>query len=274
MEIKASDVLATPLARRVAQCKSVDLAYVSGSGHGGKITKADVLATIPTGDEMRVQLKGMRKVIACRMSKSAQECPTVTQNMKVDVTKLLKLRTQININRENKITINDFILKIVANAVAQNSFARTQIDKEELVIKQYTNIGFAVGMEDGLLVPVIKNADKLSLSEISAQSKALAKKAREGTITQDELSGGVFTVSNMGMYDVLSFSPIINQPEGAILGVCAISDELALTEGQVTVKKVMIISLAFDHRVMNGTEAAKLQLCMKQLIENPLEALC
>lgn len=283
-EIKAADVLAaspsaTPLARRMADDMGVPLSGVAGSGFGGKITKEDVLAyqtpVQGAGEEISVPLKGARKVIAERMSKSHTECPTVTQHVKVDVTRLLAMRKELNETREQKISVNDIVLKIVAQAVSEHPLARTVIRGDMLVTKPETNIGFAVGMDEGLLVPVIRNADMLSLSTISRIAKDLAKRARENAVKPDEMTGGTFTVSNMGMFDVYAFTPIINQPESGILGICAIEDQVYVKEdGSVGVKKVMMISLTYDHRIMDGVGAAKLQLRIKELMEHPLDALC
>ncbi|MEA4854302.1 MAG: dihydrolipoamide acetyltransferase family protein [Christensenella sp.] len=283
-EIKGADVLgaavkATPLAARMADDMGIDLARISGSGYAGKIVKEDVLANCApqkeAQEELCVPLKGARKVIADRMSRSHTECPTVTQHMKIDVTRLLALRRELNENRESKISVNDFILKVVALAVSESPLARTVIRGDMLVTKPETNIGFAVGMDEGLLVPVIKNADMLTLSEISRQAKDMAARARTNAIKPDEMSGGTFTVSNMGMFDVYAFTPIINQPESGILGVSAIEDQVYVKEdGGIGVKKMLMISLTYDHRIMDGVGAAKLQLRIKGLMENPLDALC
>lgn len=283
-EIKAADVLAasptaTPLAKRMADDMGVPLGGVSGSGYHGKITKEDILAyqtpAQSTGEEISVPLKGARKVIADRMSKSHTECPTVTQHMKVDVTRLLAMRGELNETREQKISVNDIVLKIVAQAVSEHPLARTVIRDDMLVTKPETNIGFAVGMDEGLLVPVIKNANLLPLSAISRRAKDLAKRARENAIKPDEMTGGTFTISNMGMFDIYAFTPIINQPESGILGICAVEDQVYIKEnGEVGNKKIMMISLTYDHRIMDGVGAAKLQLRIKQLMEHPLDALC
>ncbi len=274
-EILGRDVKATPLAKKVAADMGVDLAGVSGSGHAGKVMRDDVLgaAAATTGEATRKPLSSMRKVISQRMTKSHQEIPVVTQHMKVDVTKLLELRAMLNENRESKLSLNDFVLKVVAQAVKEHPDARTSIEGNEYIIKEDVNIGFAVGMEEGLLVPVIKNADIMSLSNISKKAKELAKTARAGSLKPENLAGGTFTVSNMGMFDVYAFTPIINQPESGILGVCSIEDELALVEGEVVVKKKMMISLTFDHRIMDGIGAVSFQRRIKELLENPMEAL-
>lgn len=276
-EVIGDDVLrATPLAQKIAADKGVDLSSVAGSGFGGKVTKDDVLAAAATGAPVvgdRKALSGMRKVIAERMLASHQQIPVVTQNMKVNMGNLLELRATINTGRETKISINDFVLKAVAKAVSEFPVVRTVLDGNELVTKKETNIGFAVGLEEGLLVPVIRDADKLSLSQISAQAKDLAGKARNGGLRPDDYTGGTFTISNLGMFDVHSFTPIINQPEAGILGVCAINDELALVDGNVVVNKIMMLSLTFDHRIMDGVGAAKFQLRIRELLENPMEIL-
>ncbi len=283
-EVKAADVekvKATPLAQRIATGLGVDLAGVAGSGHAGKVTKDDVLAAAaaPAATSMEVTRKpltGMRKVIADRMTQSHLQIPPVTHNMSNDVTALLALRETINAGREKdkRISINDFIVKACAIAVSENDMVRSSIEGNELVTKAATNIGFAVGLEDGLIVPVIRDADKLSLSKLSEKAKELAGRARNGGLRPDEYSGSTFTISNLGMFQVDSFTPIINQPDAAIMGVNRVRDELALdAEGNVVVKKVVTLSLTYDHRILDGMNAAKFQLRVKELLENPMEIL-
>ena len=275
----AQRVSATPLARQVAGDMGVDLGGIAGSGHAGKVTRDDVLSAAANAAgytaeaDTRVAISSMRRVIAERMFKSHSEIPVVTQHMKVRVNKLIALRKELNSRREDKITLNDLIIKIVARAVREHPVARTVIDGSDYLIKGEVNIGFAVGMEEGLLVPVIKNADALPLSLISAQARDLAKRARAGALKPDEMSGGTFTISNMGMFDVYAFTPIINQPEPGILGVCAVQDELSMEGGELVTNSVMMISLTFDHRIMDGVGAANFQLRVKELMENPLDAL-
>ena len=217
----------------------------------------------------------MRKTIAQRMTQSYFENPVVTQNVSADVTALLALRAKINEGKEkaDRISINDFVMKACAIAVSEHPLVRTIIDGDELVTMKATNVGMAVGSEGGLIVPVIKNADMLSLSKLSAQAKDLANRARNGGLKMDEYTGSTFTVSNMGMYEVDSFSPIINQPNCAIMGVCRVRDELALVDGEVVVKKMMGLSLTFDHRILDGVTAAQFELRIKQLLENPMDIL-
>ena len=278
---------ATPLARNIAADKGINLADVQGTGFGGKVTKADVLggahnvapAAMPATEdaevESRVQLSGMRKVIAERMTQSYFELPVVTQNVSADVTALMALRVKINEGKEKekRISINDFVMKACAIAVAEQPLLRTVIEGNELVTRKSTNIGMAVGAEGSLIVPVIRNADQLALSKLSAQAKDLANRARNGGLKIDEYNGSTFTVSNMGMFEVDSFTPIINQPNSAIMGVCRVRDELALVDGEVVVKKMMGLSLTFDHRILDGVTAAKFELRIKELLENPMDIL-
>ena len=277
---------ATPVAKNIAAANGIDLNTVEGSGFNGKITKADVLGGMhqaepapvvvdEEGVEARVKMSGMRKTIAQRMTQSYFENPVVTQNVSADVTALLALRAKINEGKEkaDRISINDFVMKACAIAVSEHPLVRTIIDGDELVTMKATNVGMAVGSEGGLIVPVIKNADMLSLSKLSAQAKDLANRARNGGLKMDEYTGSTFTVSNMGMYEVDSFSPIINQPNCAIMGVCRVRDELALVDGEVVVKKMMGLSLTFDHRILDGVTAAQFELRIKKLLENPMEIL-
>lgn len=289
-EIVGADVenapKATPVAKNIAAANGIDLNTVTGTGFNGKVTKADVLggmhqaepapvAVDEAGVEARVKMSGMRKTIAQRMTQSYFENPVVTQNVSADVTALLALRAKINEGKEKaeRISINDFVMKACAIAVSEHPLVRTIIDGDELVTMKDTNVGMAVGSEGGLIVPVIKHADMLSLSKLSAQAKDLANRARNGGLKMDEYSGSTFTVSNMGMYEVDSFSPIINQPNCAIMGVCRVRDELALVDGEVVVKKMMGLSLTFDHRILDGVTAAQFELRIKQLLENPMDIL-
>lgn len=283
--VHAKDVLASSLAKRIAKKENINLLAVEGSGHNGKIMKEDIekhmAAEISRENDRnpfrtvvsKRPLKGMRKIVGKRMFESYSQVPTVMQSMKVDMTNLIEFRKKLNENLEEKVSLNDFILKAVAIAVKELPHIRTMLIENELVTFEEANIGFAVAVEDGLYVPVIKNADKLSLGEISRQAKTLAEKARNGTIRPDEYSGGTFSVSNMGMYDVYTFNPIINQPESGILGITGVEDVLKLVDGNVVVRKEAVLCMSYDHRVMDGVGSAKLKQRVKELIENPINIL-
>lgn len=297
-----SRIRISPLARKTAAKLGVDYQNLAGSGPSGRIVQKDILAAaeaakqqpVPVaeapaaapapaaksgelelmdGDEV-VKLAGMRKVVAERMAKSAREIPTVTQNVKIDVTKLVAFRKQINETSGQKFSMNDFILKAVANALRANPHILVSIDGNQIIKRAHVNLGMAVALDDGLIVPVIRDADKLSLSQISATAKDLAVRARENKLAMDEYKGSTFTISNLGMFGVETFDPIINQPDAGILGVCAVQDELDMDEeGKIFKKQVMRISFTFDHRLIDGAVAAKFELAIKELLEDPMRIL-
>ncbi len=288
--IHAREVLATPLAKRAADAAGVDLADVNGSGFNGRIVKDDVEKYVQSAGagrdvnvsaettnfrtvEARKPLKGLRKVVGQRMFESYSQVPTVMQSMKVDMTELILFRKKINEGRRDKVSLNDFIIKATAMAVKELPHVRTMIQGDELVTYAEANIGFAVAVDGGLFVPVIKNADTLSIREISRQAKSLAAAAREGKIKPDDCKGATFTISNMGMYDVFTFNPIINQPESGILGITGIEDVLKMRDGNVVVRQEAVLCMSYDHRVMDGVGSAQLKKRVKELIEHPIEIL-
>lgn len=281
---------ATPLAKAMAADRGIDLNNVFGSGYRGKITATDLPAAPgaePAGAEVdaviaeledviqRRKMSGMRRVIAQRMFSSHSEIPTVTQNIKIDVTDLLDLREKINLGREkaDKVSVNDMIVKAVAIVIGEQERYRMTIDGNEYVLHSRINVGVAVGMDEGLLVPVVRDVDKKGLLQLARETKELGRRARDGKLMPADMGDGRITVSNIGMFGTHSFTPIINQPEAAIVGVCAAEDELVLTDGQVSVRKRMMLCLTYDHRIINGTEACKFESRLKQLLENPVSIL-
>ena len=296
----------SPLAKKTAQKLGVDYTGLAGSGPGGRIVQKDVLEaeknpkpvkeensakpaeaepasaelsfgntglSLMEGDEV-IKLTGMRKTVAARMYKSTSEIPSVTTTVKADVTELWKLRKQINEDMEVRYSINDYILKATAKTLRNHKKLLTAWDGNQIIQRAHVNLGMAVALETGLIVPVIRDADRLAISDISAQARELALKAREGRLSTEEYQDSTFSVSNMGMYGVESFTPVINQPDAAILGVCAIQDELALNaEGEVENRKVMRLSMTWDHRLMDGTDAAAFQADLRALLENPMKIL-
>lgn len=288
----------SPLAKKTAAKLGVDYTTVKGTGPMGRIVQKDILAAaeaapaieaapvaekaaaapvtgleLMEGDEV-VKLAGMRKVIAERMTKSAQEIPTVTQNVKIDVTELMKFRKKVNEDLAVKYSLNDYVLKATAKALKNNKHILASIDGDKIIKRAHVNIGMAVALGDGLIVPVIKDADKMSLSEISAAAKDLAERAKTNKLEMDEYKGSTFSISNLGMFGVETFDPIINQPDSGILGVCAVQDELVMDdEGNITKRQFMRISFTFDHRLIDGATAAKFELAIKELLENPMQIL-
>ena len=290
----------SPLAKKTAAKLGVDYATVAGSGPLGRIVQKDILAAaeaakaapapvaqaaaekaapkktaleLMDGDEV-VKLAGMRKVVSERMTKSAQEIPTVTQNVRIDVTELMAFRKKINNDLGVKYSLNDYVLKATAKALKNNKHILVSIDGDQIIRRAHVNIGMAVALEDGLIVPVIKDADKMSLGEISEAARDLAERARTNKLSMDEYKGSTFSISNLGMFGVETFNPIINQPDAGILGVCAVQDELVMdAEGNITKRQFMRISFTFDHRLIDGATAAKFELAIRDLMEHPMQIL-
>lgn len=281
----------TPLAALMAKGGGIDVSSIKGSGYHGKIFAGD-LASAPAASDIAppekirrlddrdtteiVTMNAMRKVIAQRMSASAREIPSVTQNLEADVTALLALRNKVNEARskENKVTMNAFMIKAAALSAMKHARFRMQLTGNySFVSHSSANVGFAVGMPDGLLVPVIKYANEKNIYEIAEEAGILIQKARTNTLKPEDYGCGVITVSNMGMYGIHSFSPIINQPEASILGVNTPVERLVQTREGIQPRSFLMLSLTFDHRIINGTEAAEFELTMKEFLENPEQLL-
>lgn len=254
---------AEPRARRLAQQKGIDLSRVTGSGPGGRITEADVEqvtkdATETTDTtaaaEQVVPLTGMRGAIAQRMLASLQSTAQFTLTTEVDVTLLVAERSR----KKSQLgaSISDLMVKAVALALKDHPYMNAVADGQHIRILSQINIGIAVALTAGLIVPVLRQVDQKSLSEIAAESRELVRRARAGQLISSELSGGTFSVSNLGMYDVDVFTPVINAPEVAILGVGRIVERAARLNGELVWKQMMTLSLTIDHRAVDGAPAA------------------
>ncbi len=274
-------IKATPLAKRLAEQNGVDIAAVAGSGFGGKVKKDDVLAVSAAPKAMAAQsaaeedvlmpLNGMRKTIAKRMLESHNNVPPVTLNTQADVTGLFDLRKKINDISDVKVSFNDLVVKACTVALREFPNINASYTEQGVLYKKDINIGIAVALDDGLIVPVLRNADGYSLQGLAAAAKDMAGRAREGKLLPDEYTGGTFTISNLGMFGIQSFDPIINMPEACILGVCAITDQLVMEEdGSIKNHKKMGFSLTFDHRCVDGASGAKFLQRVVALMENPL----
>jgi pyruvate dehydrogenase E2 component (dihydrolipoamide acetyltransferase) len=267
---------ASPMAEKIAEKNGVALDSVAHDG--GRVMKQDVMNHIAASDaqnkaqtqEERVAMSPMRRVISQRMLQSWTASPAVTYDIGVDITNLKALKGSFG---DVKITYTDFLVKILSKVLLEFPLLNCSIDGNELVYKHYVNIGVAVAVDSGLLVPVIKDAHIKGLAAISSEIKSMAADARSNALTPDKLSGGTFTVTNLGMYGIESFSPIINQPEVAILGVNAIKEELSLKNGEVVAVPMLKLSLTADHRAVDGAVAAEFLRKLKQYAENPYQLL-
>ncbi|MYF98694.1 2-oxo acid dehydrogenase subunit E2 [Candidatus Poribacteria bacterium] len=273
---------ASPLARRLAKEFGLDLTTINGSGHEGRIVRDDVLQvaneiptqvlqTEPAASEI-IELSGIRKIIAERMTMSVQTNASVTLHTEVDATNLVELRGQLNEivqEQEINITYTDLIIKIVATVLREHPNINATLTDEGIHLLADINIGVAVALEDGLVVPVVRNVDKIGLGEISAQIKSLAEKARNNQLTPGELQGGTFTLTNLGNYGVDAFTPIINPPEAAILGVGRILKKPVVHNDEITIRHMLSLSLTFDHRIIDGAPAAQFLNSVSQYTQNP-----
>lgn len=266
-------VKASPLAAKVAADIGLDLAELPAKG---RVLAADILAHVQSAAapadsaprEERVAMSGMRKAIAKNMLNSHMTSPTVSFNLGVDVSAVREMRRQLMAGGV-KVSYTDILVKILAKALTEFPLLNCSVEDNKIVYKHYVNMGVAVALDNGLVVPNVPDADKKSLTEISAQLKELAALAREGKLGMEQLTGGTFTITNLGMYGIESFTPIINQPEVAILGVNTIQDKALVVDGTVEVRPIMNLSLTADHRVVDGSVAAQFLQRVKQLMENP-----
>ncbi|WP_208590020.1 dihydrolipoamide acetyltransferase family protein [Gracilibacillus suaedae] len=273
---------ATPLAKKVAKDQSIDLSNVEGSGPNGKIYRSDLSRDEQselqaTSSAKRVKLEGISKVVAQRMQESASTVPHVTINTEIDMSEVIAMRKSllpiIEKQTGHRVSFTEIIIKAVAHTLQKYPIINASLVGNEIVYHHVINIGLAVAIDNGLVVPVIKNADQKGLAELTTNSKTLTKEARDGQLKPDAMSNGTFTISNLGMYAVDSFNPIINQPESAILGVGRITEKPVGIDGEIVLRPIMGLSLSFDHRIINGAPAAAFITDLKSMLEQPFELL-
>ncbi|WP_394237730.1 dihydrolipoamide acetyltransferase family protein [Niallia oryzisoli] len=274
---------ATPLARKLAQSEQVDLASVTGTGVNGKILKQDIagaLAPAPVAEvkpAQRKKLAGMRKVIADRMITSVTTAPHVTLTSDFDMTKVKEIRAQLlpTIEKQTgyRLSFTEIIIKATSLALSRFPSVNAALIGDEIIYNEQVNIGLAVAVPDGLMVPVLRDTNLKGLAAITAEAKEIGKKARDMKLSPAEMQGSTFTISNLGMYAIDGFTPIINQPETAILGIGRIQDKPVVVNGAIEVRPMMVASLSFDHRVIDGAPAAEFLTELKRILENPYELL-
>ncbi|MDM5228287.1 dihydrolipoamide acetyltransferase family protein [Cytobacillus sp. NJ13] len=275
---------ATPLARKMAASEQVPLNNLQGSGVNGKIIKSDVSTAVikrtsstAAVEPNRRQMSGMRKIIAKRMSESVNTAPHVTLTTDADMSKVKELRTSLLpvIEKQTglRLSFTDILIKAAGTALSRHLGVNVSIEGEEIIQHEQVHIGLAVAVEDGLMVPVIKDINEKGLAQITEDAKEAGKLARENKLHPNQLKGSTFTISNLGMYSIDAFTPIINQPESAILGVGRILDKPVAVEGSLAVRPMMTLSLSFDHRAMDGAPAAAFLTELKYILENPFELL-
>ncbi len=289
----AETLRVSPIARRMADQAGIDLRPMAGRGSGpeGRIVKADVErlldggtggatapATAPAAalvarqDAEVRELTPMLKAVAARMAQSKQTVPHFYVESEIDMTRAMELRAELNAGLADageKISVNDLIVRACAIALIEHPQAHRSYVDGKHAYHAHANIGIAVALDDGLIVPVVFEADTKSVREISRETRDLAKRAREGALKQREIEGGTFTVSNLGMFDVANFEAIINPPESAILAVGATTARPVAVDGQVVVRQIMRTTLSCDHRACSGADGAKLLQTIKRLLQAP-----
>jgi pyruvate dehydrogenase E2 component (dihydrolipoamide acetyltransferase) len=294
-------IFISPIARRLAQEHNLDYHSIQGTGPNGRIIRMDIesalatqkqaapaapaptsiepapgpVAAITADTEVEIPLTSMRRAIARRLSQSMQTAPHFYMTSVIDTGKLAALRQQINEYAAKdpapvKVSFNDLIIKAVARALLRIPQMNVSFAEDRILQKKQVHIGVAVALEQGLIVPVVRHADQRGILEIARETQRLAEAARTGKLRPEELSGGTFTVSNLGMFDVESFTAIINPPESAILAIGAITPTPAVVDGQIVVRDRMKVTLSSDHRAIDGAIAARFLQEVKRLLEEPL----
>ncbi|MDD3837586.1 MAG: 2-oxo acid dehydrogenase subunit E2, partial [Phenylobacterium sp.] len=294
-------IFASPVARRIAEQKGIDLSAIHGSGPHGRIIRADVEKAqpgarpapapaaaprgetrpvlslqqqgIPEGSYDLIPLDGMRKTVARRMTDSFRDVPHFPLNIDLEIDRLLEARARINAMLEKdgvKVSVNDMIIKAAAIALKRVPEANASYSPEGIAMHHHADIAMAVAVEGGLITPIIRRAEEKGLAEIAREAKDLAERARTRKLKPEEYLGGTFSISNLGMFGIKSFGSIINEPQGAILSVGAGEKRPAVRGDQLAIATVMSVTLTCDHRVVDGATGAKWLSTFKPLIEDPV----
>lgn len=293
----AAEMRVSPIARRLADKLGVDLSDVKGTGRNGRISKHDVEQaagiaeagkpeeaaeasvveepaepeTSPENPYRSERLSVTRRTVAKRLTESKQDIPHFYLNTEVRVSRLLKMRRELNAGQDHKVSLNDLIVRAAALALRQVPEVNLNFVHDEIRYFEHADIGVAIATDDGLVAPVLRAAETKSVGEISREMSDLVTRTRDGELTQDDLSGGTFSISNLGMYDVSNFDAIINPPQGAILAVGAATERVIVIEGKAKIAPLMSVTLSCDHRVIDGALGAQYLQAFKALIENPGE---
>jgi pyruvate dehydrogenase E2 component (dihydrolipoamide acetyltransferase) len=279
--------MASPLAKKIAKEKGIDLKLVTGSGESGRIVKRDVeqftpataaaapaqaAVFVPAGQEKQEEIPNsqMRKTIAKRLGASKFSAPHYYLSVEFDMDAAIAFRKQYNSIPDTKISFNDIVVKAVALSLKAHPQVNSQWFDDKMVLNHHVHVGVAVAVEDGLVVPVLKFANEMNLPQIGSQVRDFAGRARSKKLTPQEMDGSTFTVSNLGMFGIDEFTSIINQPNSAILSVGAIVQKPVVKEGEIVVGNTMKLTLACDHRTVDGATGALFLQTLKEYIENPI----
>jgi pyruvate dehydrogenase E2 component (dihydrolipoamide acetyltransferase) len=267
----------SPAARRLAREHEIDFSTLTGTGPGGRIVREDILNVIKVSRESpeleepkvadTISLTGRRKTISDRVSRSVHEAAHGTISMEIDATNMVAIHGDRLLEGEKKVSYTDMVVWAVAQALQETPLMNSTLDGDTIKMYEEVNVGIAVASEHGLIVPVIKNANKMSLSEIASIRSVLVDRARQNKLTLSDVMNGTFTVTNLGMYDVEVFTPILYPPQTGILGAGKIGKKPVVEEGEIVIKSIMHLSLSFDHRVVDGVPGAKFLQRIRELLE-------
>lgn len=273
-------VKSSPLARRLARERRIDLSTITGSGPGGRIIVRDVETAEPTPRHVAAvtepafndaDLTQLRKTIAKRLTSSLGPIPHFFLTSEIDMERVWESRAALNaLDAGQRISFNDIILKVVAEALRLHPECNAWWQEDHIRYFKEVHIGMAVAIDEGLITPVIRNANLKSLREIARESGELAQRARERKLTPEEYTGGTFSISNLGMFDIDQFTAVINPPEAGILAVGSIGQHPVAQDGEITLRRRMRVTLSCDHRIIDGATGARFLQTVKQMIENPL----
>ncbi len=281
-------VKSTPLARKIAAANDLDIRLVPGSGPRGRVIRRDVenylarqetvaaapaaTAVVPSGQVERIPMSRMRQIIAHRMTLAKNEAPDIHLTVDVEVDQILEIRARLNerLAKQNvKLSVSDFVTKAVATALIRHPEMNATFEGDTIVRHPHAHVGIAVALDDGLIVPVLKNADTLGLRGIREGTKQVVEAARSNRITPEMLDGGTFTISNLGMYGIKQFDAILNLPQVGILAVGTAEQRPVVRNGQLALATLMTITLTADHRVIDGAVAAQFVQTLQGLLEEP-----
>jgi len=273
----------TPLAAEIAKQEGLDISKITGTGENGKITRADVQRALAapavapeeaSSDVKVIPFEGMRKIIADNMHASLQNAAQLTAFTEVDVTEMVRfrdlMREEYRRDDSVKISYNDIIVMATARALMRHRIMNSTLAGEEILLHETVNLGIAVALSEGLIVPKLRNAEKKSLLQIAMEVRELAQKAREGALAVEEVTSGTFTISNVSMLGIDGFTPVLNPPETGILGVGRVIEKPAVFKGEITIRHMMTLSLTFDHRVVDGAPAMAFLKDLARYLAQPM----
>ena len=274
----------SPAVRKIVVENKIDLEKVRGSGKGGRVLKSDLISMmgenpqpserqIKYGQEERIKMSRLRQTIAKRLKQAQENAALLTTFNEVDMTSIIEMRKE---NQEDfvsrygiKLGFMSFFVKACVAALKMFPSVNAEIDKDEIIYKNYYNISFAVGTEKGLVVPVLRDADQLSFADIEKNIKTISEKARDGKITIEDLQGGTFTISNGGVYGSMLSTPILNLPQSGVLGMHNIVERPTVVDGEIKIRPIMYLALSYDHRIIDGKESVSFLKMIKENLEDP-----